>query len=328
MPKPIVNKDFKKPKSKVTYNSEKPKKTITSTTDSKKEYSNKQRAFSDKDYKPKVYGNKTPRGLNKSFKSDSNYDSKSKETSWGSVANWYQKMVEDKDSYQNKVILPKLLRLLDIKKDETILDLGCGVGYFCEQYHINNAKVIGVDIGAELIDVAKQNTNSEIVYHVTTAEKLPFIPNSSVDKITVVLALQNIKWADKVIAEASRILKKNGKLIVVLNHPYFRIPKHSSWEWSPKDWVQSRKIDKYLLPFESEIDMKPGEKNKSKKQITLSFHRPLEYYIQNGLKNGLMLENMEEWISHRPADQGNKTKALEISRNEIPLFMCLVWKKV
>jgi ubiquinone/menaquinone biosynthesis C-methylase UbiE len=333
MPKPIINKDFKKPKSKVTYNSEKPKKTIINGNESKKEYSNKQRAFSDKDYKPKVYGNKTPRATkkfsdNKTNSYQNNSKSQDKETSWGSVANWYQKMVEDKDSYQNKVILPKLLRLLDIKKDETILDLGCGVGYFCEQYYINNAKVIGVDIGSELIEVAKTNTNSEIVYHVNTAEKLPFLANSSVDKITIVLALQNIKWAGKVLAEASRVLKKNGKLVVVLNHPYFRIPKHSSWEWSPKDWVQSRKVEKYLLPFESEIDMKPGEKDKSKKQITMSFHRPLEYYIQHGLKNGLMLENMEEWISHRPADQGNKTKALEISRNEIPLFMCLVWKKV
>ena len=60
----------------------------------------------------------------------------------------------------------------------------------------------------------------------------------------------------------------------------------------------------------------------------MSFHRSLEYYIQQGLKNGFVLENMEEWISHRGADQGNKTKALEISRKEIPLFMCLVWKKM
>lgn len=309
----IPKNDFKKPKSKVTFNSK---------STSKKDFSNKQKAFTVKDYKPKVYGNKVPRNDKNSF------ETKDRETSWGGVANWYQKMVEDKDSYQNKVILPKLMDLLAVKKDEVILDLGCGVGYFCEQYFQNNAKVIGVDIGEELIEVAKKYTNTEIVYHINTAEKLPFVANSSIDKITIILALQNIKFADKVIAEASRVLKKNGKLIVVLNHPYFRIPKYSSWEWSPKDWVQFRKVEKYLTQFETEIDMKPGEKDKSKKQITMSFHRPLEYYIQHGQKNGLALENMEEWISHRPADQGNKTKALDISRKEIPLFMCLVWKKL
>ena len=296
MPKPIIrpNKEFKKPKSVVSYNANKNKKII--------------------EHK-------------KAFNKTEKREYKEKETSWGSVASWYKKMVEDKDSYQNQVILPKLMNLLDIKKDEVILDLGCGVGYFCQKYFENNAKVIGVDIGEESIEVAKANTSSEIVYHANTAEKLPFVTNSSVDKITIILALQNIKFVDKVIAEAGRVLKKNGKLIVVLNHPYFRIPKHSSWEWSPKDWVQYRKVEKYLTPFESEIDMKPGEKDKSKKQITMSFHRPLEYYIQQGLKNGFLLENMEEWISHRGADQGNKTKALEISRKEIPLFMCLVWRK-
>ena len=295
MPKIVNKSEFKKPRSVVSYNANKNKKII----------------------EPK-----------KSFEKVVRREYNEKETSWGGVANWYQKMVEDKDSYQNQVILPKLMNLLDLKKDEVVLDLGCGVGYFCQKYSESGGKAIGVDIGEELIEVAKKNTNSEIVYHVNTAEKLPFVQNSSVDKITIVLALQNIKFADKVIAEAGRVLKKNGKLIVVLNHPYYRIPKHSSWEWSPKDWVQFRKVEKYLTPFESEIDMKPGEKDKSKKQITMSFHRPLEYYIQQGLKNGFMLENMEEWISHRGADQGNKTKALEISRKEIPLFMCLVWKKI
>ena len=295
MPKIVNKSEFKKPRSVVSYNANKNKKII----------------------EPK-----------KSFEKVVRREYNEKETSWGSVANWYQKMVEDKDSYQNQVILPKLMNLLDLKKDEVVLDLGCGVGYFCQKYSEGGGKAIGVDIGEELIEVAKKNTSSEIVYHVNTAEKLPFVQNSSVDKITIVLALQNIKFADKVIAEAGRVLKKNGKLVVVLNHPYYRIPKHSLWEWSPKDWVQFRKVEKYLTPFESEIDMKPGEKDKSKKQITMSFHRPLEYYILQGLKNGFMLENMEEWISHRGADQGNKTKALEISRKEIPLFMCLVWKKM
>jgi ubiquinone/menaquinone biosynthesis C-methylase UbiE len=283
--KPRTESEFKKPRSVVTYDSNKPAKKSDKITPKAKtsDYSNKQKAFAGGDYKPKVYGNKTPRDQFKSnfTKKDEKYDGKSeRETGWGSVANWYQKMVEDKDSYQNKVILPNLLKLLNVQKDETILDLGCGVGYFCEQYHTLGAKVIGVDIGIESIQNAQKNTNKEIVYHTNTAEKLPFITNSSVDKITVILAIQNIKFADKVIAEASRVLKKNGQLIVVMNHPYFRIPKHSSWEWSPKDWVQFRKIEKYLGHFESEIDMKPGEKDKSKKQITMSFHRPLEYYIQ------------------------------------------------
>ena len=49
-------------------------------------------------------------------------------THWGNVADWYDKMISDKDSYQNQVILPKTLQALNLQKNQTILDLGCGVG--------------------------------------------------------------------------------------------------------------------------------------------------------------------------------------------------------
>jgi len=39
-------------------------------------------------------------------------------TSWGKAAQWYEKVVDDDNSYQKKVILPNLLRLMDIKKGE------------------------------------------------------------------------------------------------------------------------------------------------------------------------------------------------------------------
>ncbi len=38
-------------------------------------------------------------------------------TSWGNVAEWYDETVEQKGSYQKDLILPNLLRLMDIRKD-------------------------------------------------------------------------------------------------------------------------------------------------------------------------------------------------------------------
>lgn len=44
-------------------------------------------------------------------------------TSWGKVAGWYDEMLEEKDNtYQKNIILPNILRLMDIKKDETGLE--------------------------------------------------------------------------------------------------------------------------------------------------------------------------------------------------------------
>jgi ubiquinone/menaquinone biosynthesis C-methylase UbiE len=278
--------------------------------------------------------------------SEGEFNSDQKSTSWGKVASWYDKMINDENSYQNKVILPKVIKILEdnIKKNngEVILDLGCGVGFFTEKFHnrfvdqkatfeIRN-KIIGVDIGEESITVAKAKTNTEIEYHTNTAESLPFLKNMSVDKITIILALQNIKFVQKCISECGRLLKKNGKLIVVMNHPYFRIPKNTSWNWDSENFKQYRRVDRYLSPFEIEIDMNPGKKDKTAKEkkeaTTLSFHRPLSWYTQEFARQGLFIEDMQEWISHIAADQGpKKTPALEFARQEFPLFMCLVMAK-
>jgi ubiquinone/menaquinone biosynthesis C-methylase UbiE len=277
---------------------------------------------------------------------DGEFDFNNKSTSWGKVATWYDKMINDENSYQNKVILPKVMRILEdnIKKNnsEVILDLGCGVGFFTEKYHNrfvdtkasveSKNKIIGVDIGDESIAVAKTKTNSEIEYHANTAESLPFLKNMSVDKITIILALQNIKFVQKCIAECGRVLKKKGKLILVMNHPYFRIPRNTSWNWDSENFKQYRRVDRYLSPFEIEIDMNPGKKDKTAKEkkeaTTLSFHRPMSWYINEFAKQGLLVEDMQEWISHIATDQGpRKTPALEFARQEFPLFMCFVMSK-
>lgn len=77
-------------------------------------------------------------------------------TSWGNVAEWYDELVEGEGTYQKDVILPNILRLLDSKKDETILDLGCGQGFFAREFTKKGARVIGVDVAPELIALAKK----------------------------------------------------------------------------------------------------------------------------------------------------------------------------
>ena len=77
-------------------------------------------------------------------------------TSWGKVANWYDNLLEkEKDSYQKTLILPNILRLLQIKRGEVILDLACGQGFFCREFANAGAKVVGVDVSPELIYLEK-----------------------------------------------------------------------------------------------------------------------------------------------------------------------------
>lgn len=81
---------------------------------------------------------------------------KRKNTSWGHVAHWYNALLNEEGTYHKEVILPNLLRLMDLKPDETVLDLACGQGFFTREFAKFAAKAIGVDISPELIAIARE----------------------------------------------------------------------------------------------------------------------------------------------------------------------------
>ena len=253
-------------------------------------------------------------------------------TSWGKVADWYDELLEESpDSFQAKVILPNLMRILDIKPKEPkmkILDIACGQGYFSRAFAMAGAEVAGADISPELIAKAKERSPKNISSHVTKADQLSFAKNNYFDIAVIVLSVQNIQNLSKVLKESSRVLKKEGKFIMVLNHPTFRIPQKSSWDWDSKKGKQYRRIDAYLSEYGTKIDMTPGEKDKTKKKTTISFHRPLETYFEFLHANGFAVTRLEEWVSHKKSQKGPRQKEEDRIRQEIPMFLMLEATKI
>ena len=261
----------------------------------------------------------------------------SKSTSWGKVANWYDNLIENEDSYQRRLILPNLTRLVELKRGEVLLDLACGQGFFSRELAKSGAKVIGVDISAELINIARLQSpeatadggqakqDKSVEYHVASADKLDFLKDKSIDKVVIILALQNIEKVGETLREVSRVLKEKGRLFIILNHPAFRIPKQSSWGWDESKKVQYRRIDGYLSESKEQIQMHPGDKPWER---TVSFHRPLQFYFKALAKHGFSVSKFEEWVSHKTSEEGLKKEAEDRSRHEFPLFLFLEALKV
>lgn len=254
---------------------------------------------------------------------------KEKKTSWGGVAGWYDELLEQNtDSYQEKVILPNILRIIDPQKGMNLIDIACGQGYFSRAFAEKGATVTGCDISKELIDVAKTREPQNISYYAAPAEALPSETGSrEFDVAVIVLALQNIEGLSQAFAEASRVLKSGGRFVIVLNHPAFRIPKKSSWEWDATTSTQYRRIDNYMSDSQTNIDMTPGEKKANDKKFTVSFHRPLQTYFKEFAKNGFSVTRLEEWISHRKSQDGPRGAEEDRMRKEIPMFICIEAKK-
>jgi ubiquinone/menaquinone biosynthesis C-methylase UbiE len=251
---------------------------------------------------------------------------KEKKTSWGKVSDWYDTMLETgDDTYQEKVILPNLLRLLSLKKGEKLIDLGSGQGYFSRHFFSAGAEVVGVDISPELIERAKEHSPKEIAFYVSSAEALSFLPKHSFDALVSVLALQNMVDIDAVFANCAYLLKETGRALLVLNHPAFRIPKESSWGFDSEKNMQYRRVDRYLSESSVDIDMHPGQNIKVE---TVSFHRPLQLYFKLLHKHGFAVTRLEEWISHKKSEKGPRSDAEDKARKEIPLFLALEVKKI
>jgi ubiquinone/menaquinone biosynthesis C-methylase UbiE len=249
------------------------------------------------------------------------------DTSWNKVAGWYDEMLTtDTDSYQSKVIVPNLLRVLDLKKGEVVYDLACGQGYFANLFLRNGPEVIASDLSRKLISIATETLPKSIKFYVSRADQAPFLKDKSVDTVVIVLAIQNIENVSGVFAECNRILKDRGRMVLVLNHPAFRVPQGSDWYFA--DGTQYRIVGKYLSESKISIDMTPGEKDIKKKIKTISFHRSLQYYMKLLSKNGFAITRLEEWISHKKSQNGPRQKAEDTARKEIPLFMCLEVRKI
>jgi len=225
--------------------------------------------------------------------------------------------------YQEQVILPNLLRLVYPKAGEVILDIGAGEGYFAKAFAKSGAEVIGVEISKKLVERAKKTAGKNEKYFAGSADDLTFLKSGLADKAMIILAIQNFDNVHAVFAEAKRVLKPGGKLIIVMNHPAFRIPKHSSWEWDFKKKTQHRRIDEYLTESKARIEMRPSEPGNQ----TISFHRPLQFYFKLLGNNGFAVTRLEEWISPRTS-AGPRAEAENKARREIPLFLYLECAKI
>ncbi len=243
---------------------------------------------------------------------------KTHETSWQDVAEWYGDYSAAKGNYHQTVIIPNLLRVLQPKAGQTILDLACGAGVVSTDLAAAGATVIGVDASAALIAKARQAVPTA-TFHVAGAEKTPLVAKTA-DAAICVLAIQNIAPVKETFAECARILKQGGHFFLVLNHPAFRVPQGSSWGWDEAAKKQYRRVDEYLSEKTVSIVAHPGQQAS---ETTVSFHRSLQYYFKLLASAGFAVTRLEEWISPKKSQSGPRQKEEDRTRKEIPLFMLL-----
>lgn len=246
-----------------------------------------------------------------------------KKTSWQSVAPWYNQLVgADGHYYHEHVILPNVLRLLSLSEKDSLLDLGCGQGVLANAIPQVN-KYLGVDAAAQLIAQAERSIRKPGYSFKVSDVTRPLNITQEFSHAAMILSLQNMSDAQAAIANAGNALLTGGKLVIVLNHPAFRIPRQSGWKVDDKSKQQYRWINRYASPLEIPIQMNPGKGNK---KVTWSYHHSLNEYAQMLKKNNFVITDLEEWSSDKES-VGKAARMENRARAEFPLFLCLVARK-
>ncbi len=152
------------------------------------------------------------------------------------------------------------LRFLDPKKDEIILDAGCGDGKFLIKISKKARKVYGVDITKESFKKVKQKSPKNLIFKEMSIENLKF-KDRYFDKVVCVETLEHLLNPRKAIKEFNRILKTNGQLI--LTYPTMNTSKLAKLEMKIKI-RKPFKISEHLTEWDYKTLVKEVERKSFK----------------------------------------------------------------
>lgn len=241
--------------------------------------------------------------------------------SWEGVADWYAGWVGRKGSlYHRKLAVPLLMELLNLRRGERLADLGCGPGILAPPVRQAGAQMVGVDLSPRLIDVARRNHERLAQFVVGDVTRLPATPEltpGAFDAASFLLSIQDIDPLDAAIASAAGLLKRRGRLAIVMLHPCFRVPRQSGWGFDEKRALTYRRVDSYTS--ELAVPMHGYGDGRT----TRSYHRPLSSYFAALRRHGLAVTSLREMADlDRGAD-----KAAKRGNAEFPLLLGLLAEK-
>jgi SAM-dependent methyltransferase len=140
----------------------------------------------------------------------------------------HAKKLEDPNRFQDEPF-SELLPLLDLGSKKTIIDLGCGTGFYTfplAHFTPRDAVVYALDISQEMLDGLQRNMESgEIVKPLDPQDVMKIkplkikeneypVPNNSIDLIFCSKVFHEFENVDRFLHETSQVLSPNGTLFI------------------------------------------------------------------------------------------------------------------
>ncbi len=167
------------------------------------------------------------------------------------------------------------------------LDLGCGTGFHLPLLHELGWTLTGVDLSEDQLQFARERAGDYAELLQANATELPFA-DMTFDLVVSAFTHTDMEDFAAVVAEATRVLRPDGRLVYLGPHPCFVGP-HS-------EFVEARGVPK-LHPGYNErgrYTEGPGFSPTSLRRKVGAVHLPLGDLLQTFLAVGLRIEAFEE----------------------------------
>jgi SAM-dependent methyltransferase len=212
---------------------------------------------------------------------------------YNGLADWYDQVIGGLEV--TTTAITTLARLVGAGPG-TCLDLGCGTGIAVPALLERGWRVVGVDLSGDQLRVAQQRLSKPGAWLVAAdATALPFA-DGSFDAVVSLLTHTDFDNPEAAFAEATRVLRRGGRLIYVGTHPCFVTPV-GTHPCFVTPFVERQPTGTYLLH--------PGYRQRGWHRAGPGFgqgirprvgvhHLPLADLVGAALATGLTLTRLEE----------------------------------
>ena len=216
---------------------------------------------------------------------------------------------DEGDFARQHLLNPALFALLGDVAGKSVLDAGCGQGYFCRILAQKGAHVTGVEPAEVWYRYAVEREQREPLGITYLQQDLSQFTshNNTFDIGIANMVFMDIPDYETAIRNCIAALKQGGNFIFSILHPCF---EEDASEWNKKGYV---KVQKYFNDYTT----KNGHAS--------TFHRPLSSYLNLVIQAGCVIQRV---IEPQLSEEAVKQYGIEHARNAyVPQFLVVAATK-
>ena len=237
---------------------------------------------------------------------------------------WAEHVRKGWDAYREFFNNPAMFEFVGDLSGKTVLDAGCGEGLNTRLLAQGGAKIVGVDISAEMIKLARQTEQAEplgIRYAVASFCDLAVFDDESFDTVVSFMALMDGPDYERAVRELFRVLRAGGELIFSILHPCFSTRGYG-WVRDEQGNCVKMTVSDYFTdqPSVEHWRFSKGPIPEGAEPFAVPrFPRTLSAYIDTLIQTGFALTEIAE---PRPSEQACKGRPwLQRFRDHAGLFL-------